>query len=633
MVRRTLFASVLLLCFSYAQGIEELLQKYKEASELYRRTRKESLGHVIIFTREDLERMQAYRLSDVLRSLRFFTVGNNRFGVLTLHGYGSQTSIPRYIRLYINDHEVSSLHTGSPFLVWENFPLDVVEHIEIYQSTGAIELGNEPAMLIVKIYTKEPKKENVRYLRTLGTSRKGYEIILYSAEEVNCDFSYIFLLTDGSDNRHDRVFNGRELSRDSFYNYAFLGLYFKRTKLELGYGSIRKEPFMGFSLNGVTAEGYTRAEDLYLSLTVYPLKDRSLKVAFSLDRHRRRHYERSDTGLLIPVFMSTDPLRNPKDFYENAFFNKFDLYVSKELSSEKNKLLSAFSYKLYNSDIDSRYYTRINGERVDVSAVQFNRQEIYSLILEDQVSITPRNLLIGGIKLDKYFRNGGFKNFNEFIARLGYISAVSDNLILKGFVARSYIPPYFYDVEISGRDLDTIKIPVSLTLEGVATLRNLNLNFGGGYVKIDDVIVPDKSGKLINSPDILELKPLFAQLDYRYERQRITVGYSLLLDPEKELSPTSGGFVRILSSLRKIDIFTELIYRSGFNYGSKRISESYDLNAGMTYWLTDDIAVRLKGENLLDRATELPYLIPQSGDVVTYPVRRRTLYLGVSWVF
>lgn len=632
MGRRFLLWTLTFLSLSFSQGIEELLKKYEEASELYKRTRRESLGHVIVFTREDLKRMQAYRLSDVLKSLRLFTFGNNRFGVATLNEYGGVSPIPRHVRLYINDHEVSSLNTGSPFLVWENFPLDVVDHIEIYHGIGAIELGNDPATVIIKIYTKEPKKENARYVRGSVSSRRGYDGVIYSAEELSPDFSYIFLFMDGADNRKNYTVNGQKLLRDAFYNYAFLGLYFKRTKLELGYGSLRRDPFVGFAVDGVAETGWTRAEDIYISLTAFPFEDRSIKFVLSLDNHRRKHYESSSTGLYIPVFADPDPLKNPKDFYEKAFFNKVDIYLSKEFRGKNNKLLTAVSYKLYNSDIDSRYYTRLNGDRVQVNGtVPFDRQEIYSLIIEDQFSLNPRNLIIGGIKADKYLRNGGFRDFNELIARIGYISAPTDNLLIKGFVARSYIPPYFYDVEISGRDLDPIEIPFSFTTEAVVSMGSTQLNVGAGYIRVEKAIVPDNTGRLTNSRDGYEIKPLFLDLSYTFDRTKLSAGYSTVLDPHSKASPLRGGYLRVLSSFWRLDTFAELVYRSSFNFQGKKIEEGYDLSAGASYRITNGFSIHLKGENLLNKATEIPYTT--GSGVISFPVRERTIYLGASWVF
>ncbi len=627
---------LLLTVESHSQEITELLKEYRKASELYRQTRKDSLGHLILFTRDDIERMQAHRLADLLRSVRFFTLGNNRFGVLTLNEYGGYSPIPRHIRLYINDHEVSSLHTGSPFLVWENFPLDAVDHVEIYLGVGAIELGNDPATLIVKVYTKEPPRENASALRLTGSSRKGYDTVIYSARELNSDFSYLFMLTESYDNRKDYHRDGQGLTRDGRYRYAFFGLYSENSSLELGYGYVNKSPFMGFAMDNTAERGYTKAEDLYLTLTVYPSDDRSTKFVFSLDNHRRKHYESSSTGLYIPIFMDLlNPLNNPRDFYENAFFSKVTLYLSKELSSTTNKLLTAVSYKLYNSDVDSRYYVTLGGLRRDVGeTVPFNRQEIYSFILEDKFSINPRNLIIGGIKFDKYYRNGGFKDFDEIIARFGYISLVNRYLSIKGFLSRSYIPPFFYDTEISARDLDTVKIPIAFTFEGTLNLSSTRVGFGMGYMRIKDAIVPDPTGRLTNAGKTEEVKPLFVNLERQFgENHKLEAGYSLIVKPERRSSPTSGGYLRLLSSVGKFDAFGEIVYRRGFEFSGKRVDESYDLSTGVTYHYSQELSVKIKAENLLGKAIKTPYVVPQTGEVVTYPIRERTVYLSVEWVF
>jgi len=635
-VRGVLLTVLLTLSTALPEEIGQLLREYEEASELYRKTRRESLGHVIVFKREDLERMQAYRLGDLLKSLRYFVLSNNRFGVLTLFEYGAYSIIPKHFRLYINDHEVSSLHTGSPFLVWENFPLDLIEHIEIYQAAGAIELGNEPAITIIKVYTKDPRRENVNRLRTTGSSRKGYDLVFYRAEELDPNTSYIFMVSGGNDNRKDYTVGGEPLSRDAYYRYAFLGLYLRNVKLELGYGFVKKAPFMGFARDNTAETGYTRAEDVYFVITAYPFEDRSLRFVFSLDNHRRKHYETSATGLFIPIFMDPfNPPSNPRSFYENTFFNKIDIYLSKSFTSRRNRLLTAVSYKLYNADVDSRYYITLGGSRVNVgSTVPFNRQEIYSLIVEDQFSINPRNLLIGGVKLDKYYRNGGFRDFKEYILRVGYITTPLRGVYIKGFLARSYIPPYFYDIEISRRDLDTIKVPISATAEAIFTFRGTRVNVGGGYIKVRHSIAPDSNGILHNLDTPLEYRPLSVDVEHTFsENHRLQAGYSLFVDPEVRLSSTAGGYIRLLSSVRRISAFAELVYRRGFEYEGRKVSDGYDLSGGISYNVTEDLSIRLKGVNLLNRALRIPYLALQTGEVETYPVRERTVYLTVDWVF
>ena len=618
----------------WGQDLEELIKEYEEAAELSRKTKKESLGHLILFTRKDLDRLQARKLSDLLKHIRLITVSNNNFGILTINEFGNYTPIPKNIRLYINNHEVSSLHTGSPFLVWENFSLDNVDHVEIYQSPGAIELGNDPATVIIKIYTKTPERENASGINLGSTSRSGYDANFFSAVEVSPDFSYLFFLGSGRDGRKWFKLGGEDLRRDADYRYAFLGMYFENTSLELGYGFVRRAPFIGFARDGSAEDGYTEAQDAYLVLTSYPFGDQDTKFVFSFDHNKRRHYERSDTGLFIPIFMSLNPLNNPADFFERAVFNKVDIYLSKTLRFSKNSLLTATSYKLYNATIEERRYVTLGGSTVNVDqTVPFSRQEVFSLIVENKLSLSPRNLIITGLKIDSYERNGGLKDFKEWIGRLGFISIPRNDLYLKAFLSRSYIPPFFYDVEISKRDLNPVQIPISATVEGSYRTQIMKLTLWGGYMRVEGDILPDGAGILTNASDPLEVR--FASADARFDfgSALLEGGYSFLIDPQRESSPTRGSYLRVSGNLWRLDLFSELVYRGSFTSRNKTVREGYDLSAGASLTPLKDLRISLKGENLLGTATEIPYFIPQSGEVATFPVRGRTYYLNVDWVF
>ncbi len=629
-----LIAFLVLTGGTWGQDLAKLIKEYEKAAELSRKTKKESLGHLILFTRKDLDRLQARKLSDLLKHIRLITVSNNNFGILTLNEFGNYSPIPRNIRLYINDHEVSSLHTGSPFLVWENFSLDNVDHIEIYQSPGSIELGNDPATLIIKIYTKTPERENASGINLGGTSRSGYTANIFSAVEVSPDFSYFFFIESGRDGRKRFRLGGEEIRRDADYRYAFLGMYFENTSLELGYGFVRRAPFIGFASDGSAEDGYTEAQDTYLVLTSYPFGDRDTKFVFSFDHNKRRHYEKSDSGLFIPIFMSLNPLNNPADFFESAVFSKVDIYLSKTFRFSKNSLLTATSYKIYNATIEERRYVTLGGATVNVDqTVPFSRQEILSLILENKLSLNPRNLLIGGLKVDSYERNGGLKNFKEWIGRIGFISIPGDDLYLKAFLSRSYIPPFFYDVEISKRDLSPIQIPLSATIEGSYRTEILKLTLWTGYMRVEGDILPDGSGILTNVGEPLEIR--FASGDARFDLGKAVLegGYSFLIDPKRESSPTRGGYLRISGNLWRFGLFSELVYRGPYTFKSKRVKEGYDLSAGASLTVLKDLRVTVKGENLTGSATEIPYFIPQSGEVATFPVRGRTYYVNVDWVF
>ena len=51
--------------FSQELLLDNLLKEYGDSEELHLKTKKESAGHLIIFSRSDLDKMQAYILNDV----------------------------------------------------------------------------------------------------------------------------------------------------------------------------------------------------------------------------------------------------------------------------------------------------------------------------------------------------------------------------------------------------------------------------------------------------------------------------------------------------------------------------------------------------------------------------------------
>ena len=631
--RAVVLLVVLLTIFnlSSAQDIEKLLKEYEESAKLYKRTARESLGHLFLFTRKDLERYQIHTLRDLLKSLPLLTTGYNRFGVLTLNAFGYLSGIPRFIRLYINEHEVSSIHTGSPFLVWEYFPLDIAEHVEVYLGVGAIELGNDPGLVIIKVYTKEAFRENASKVRASGSSRRGYDGVFYIAKELNDGYSVLFLLSLGRDERANYRQN---LRRDVDYKYAFVSVSKEGITFDVGYGFTSRDPFMHFSSTNNTYSSHIDTRDYYISLTARP--DRDTKFLISFDNHKRNFRFEDPRYLFIPVFMDPqDPQSFPVVFYENALYHKVEAYASRTLRTDKNSLLLALSYKVYASDTDERYYETVGGQRVEKKTLfPFTRQEILSFIAEDSYSIDPRNRLILGARYDVVNRNGGISDLREWILRAGYITLPTDSIMVKGFLARSYLLPYFYDTDFSGRDLKAIEYPVAVSLEGLYSKEDFSARVGAFYTIIKNRLIPDRGGLLYNEPSKYYMKSVLFEIKKTFsELLSAELGFSTLIEPEDELSPTKGGHLKLSGSWKGWRYFAELIYRNSYRFRDKRERDSYDLSAGISYTFKNGVSVRLKGVNLLNKAYKVPYYNIAEGRVETYPYVDRTLYLTVDWVF
>ncbi|MEA2091061.1 MAG: hypothetical protein U9O83_01695, partial [Campylobacterota bacterium] len=102
--------TILSLC---AQDIDVLLQDYEKESELSKKTKDESAGNLIVYTRDDLERMQVESLKDLLKSLRFFPYTENRLAQPDPLNQDPITYFSKGIRIYLNENELLSSLAGS----------------------------------------------------------------------------------------------------------------------------------------------------------------------------------------------------------------------------------------------------------------------------------------------------------------------------------------------------------------------------------------------------------------------------------------------------------------------------------------------------------------------------------------
>lgn len=98
----------------FANSLDSLLDEYKTTNDKSLRTVDEKLGHVFIYSQKDLRLMQYKKLSDILKELPLLNLNKNRFGVSNLSLSGSKTTVSGFFRFFINDHEISSIHTQSP---------------------------------------------------------------------------------------------------------------------------------------------------------------------------------------------------------------------------------------------------------------------------------------------------------------------------------------------------------------------------------------------------------------------------------------------------------------------------------------------------------------------------------------
>jgi len=105
---------------------------------------------------------------------------------------------PFAIRLYVNDHDMTSASFGSALTLWSDMPVEYIDHIEVYKSASSVEFGNEPGSVIIKLYTKKPEREEGGKARLIADQRGSTEADLYYAHTTREGLSYFFFERDGA---------------------------------------------------------------------------------------------------------------------------------------------------------------------------------------------------------------------------------------------------------------------------------------------------------------------------------------------------------------------------------------------------------------------------------------------------
>ena len=189
---RVFFIMTLFVCNLFADDVAmaNLLNKYQAESDLSNQTKRENSGILYLYTREDLERMQAKNLQDVLKTVPGFNLYKNKYNFSLLSVASNRTIPMTAVRIFINDHDMSSVAFGSAFLLWDDMNIEYIDHIEVYKDTSSVEFGDETAVTVIKLYTKRADREEGSKLRVMADQKGSSILDFYTASAVNDNLSY-----------------------------------------------------------------------------------------------------------------------------------------------------------------------------------------------------------------------------------------------------------------------------------------------------------------------------------------------------------------------------------------------------------------------------------------------------------
>ncbi len=626
-----------LLIFSSlnAQNLDTLLQIYEKENDLSKKTKKEAAGNVKVYTRQDLQRMQIRSLEELYRSIPYYRYNQNNLGLTDLAYNGYIESTSNEARLYINEREVNTPYFGSGVYLISQLDFDYIDHVEVYYGVTTFEFGIEPAKMVIKIYTKNPDRENGGEVNLAFGSHKSTDASV-SFAKIFDDFSlYAYLSKKNKNYTKVRRANNSILSKDKASTHFFISLESENHRLEYNNINASTDLFM-FGLKDSPIEN--NGDAMYHLLGWYSkwLDDKlslSLDYVFLTATSKQVDDEAIRTmpynGLEIPLYEVS---------MTNHEYSLSGLVKYKEQIQNHNLLVGTFfrkkSFENKKLSVGTKIFGNTIKKDIDGFKLPFENENIYGAFIEDDYALSDNQMLVAALKYDFISVDSDeFKKQNLLFTRLGYIYT-SEDFSFKSFYTRydlSFEPFIYFYAKDSKEVKNQTSQNVFLEFDWKKNRYKYDLNMF--YTKEKNSI----DYKYTNSPQPYISKGVSFAVGYNFDfNNKVETNIFLANKKIKKYGVDDtyyGGNLRFLNTYKKIDFYNELVYRGGYD----GLSDGYDLNSAITLNITKDFSVFLKGENVLNKALQTRFYKKEIGNkqLFTEPmsVLDRRFYLGLEYRF
>jgi len=587
-------------------NIDSLLTDIEKKTDLSAKTKLENGGVSYIYTREDIHRMQAHNLKDILKSTYPFGYNENNFGISDPFAVQSSTPfMSSKIKIYIDNQEISTGLYGSGIVVYGKMDIDFVDHIEVYVGNPTLEFSTEPAFTIIKLYSRVAQKDDGSKVIVGGGSYGSKEIVGYTTSTLENGWSY-FAYASAIDNERKKYdsYNAK-LSRDSKNTHVFGTFSKDNHHFIVDAIDMDEDSFISVSRfatpdssnlnNDYLHIGYdTKINDFSFLITFDKM---DTKTGFEDLNKQKIQAINAAYGKNIPYTLDTD---SKSEVYTTG--------LNYDIKTSSNKLVVGAKYRFKHF-----IYTHIEMNNKELPRSGHTQQVTTTLFAENHYSFANNKILTAGASCSFLRNNSSQQDDDLFGYRIGY-TYTNTNLVSKTTVSHieSSLDPYmvnsFYLHESNK------KTPIE---KQDVYMQNLKYNYQSNkYELIVDYMVlknkllpmPEYNG-LLDSYD-KDLKIMGGILrytrDYRaYDKLEITLGTNHIKNlPSLDKITQYSAILRNFNTVGSFDIFNEILY----SRDSNEKKDYYDYSAGVIYHSTDDLSFSIKGSNLFNTAAKTSYI-------------------------
>ncbi|SFV74693.1 hypothetical protein MNB_SM-3-584 [hydrothermal vent metagenome] len=590
------FATLLL---AKEMKLDHLLQKYESSQALYKKTKIESAGHLIIYSRRDLERMQAYRLKDVLKIIPLFTLQTSRTGQENIIKAGASPSSSTPIKLYIDDHEYPADLRQNIIFQYGNMNLYFVDHIEVYQGGTSIAFGNEIGSMIIRIYSKKSSRENATSIQTSGDIQGGYSLSALSAKETKY-FDYVAFASHSNEKyeTYKNKFNNT-INEDGKQQQVHLKFYREKNwSLDIDLSKRTTNPFVGMGKKPLF--GTNEQEYSFIGFTKYFPHNIKLILSSSKEYSSPNDYDDKSIKLSNGTIVS------------HIDMNLYN--ISNKIQLEKKFLFQSNELLLGTQLIDKHAHIgkyEADGVKQNIPDTP-KKMDILMFYVEDSYNFNPNNLITLSAKFDKYNIEKR-PNSNQQSYRLGYIGIYNDTMI-KLFATRRYIAPRFNQTSFSllyqpNPNLDVSKVKTITSEIQYKLDKKSQIDFSYGYFwSTDTLVFSQQQQKYINQNGTTYFSRYYIRYHYQFDyNNKFKLEY-YASHRKVTASPAKGALIEFFNTIGKFDFYNQLAYRSTYTLLGVNVDASYEYTFASTYRYSRQLSIKLKGENLFNDAPKVPFV-------------------------
>lgn len=602
MIQKSLIFSFLLFSGTiYAQNVDSILQEYNQKNALSQKTIDENKGHLVLFTRDRLEKMHAKTLKDVFKTTPVIYYHENRYGLpdpLTTGAFESYKS--NFIRIYVDGVEITQGWMGSGLMLYGDVNIDFVDHIEFYYLTPSFETSVEPAYLTVFLYSKDPQRDAGGKLGLIGGSR-GYNSQSISYGEQKEDFSYMVNFSHTNAKR-ETIDNGtatplsRDFQRTQLFSYV-------KTEDQIFHLQVMKKNTD--SLAGMSWDATPLVSEIdYLNVHMDYGIDFSehWRAQFAYDWLKTDMAQEDELPLAWRDALGSNIFNGE---YKNSTYTA-ELTYKETIGNNRITAGIKGRYK----ELDS---FKNNGQDALVSP--FNTEKIASIFFQDQYALSDKQLLTLGISYNDISRNGGVKDDSLLQLRLGYLYT-NDHWSYKAYLYRTQ-----FALEPLTRYLDPLNYQDVAPHTALGITQELSYTDKKQRIRLLLHMMQDEDSLLQNrtngsGEDTKYFTTIFNydynfNVDNKINLQLYYAHYQDIFDLDK-LEDISG-YLSFINSYENFDFYNGVVWhRNSLDW-----KDYFDLTSSVSWDIDEDLTVTLKGENLLNKAktTNLFRLDPMRGSM------------------